>query len=300
MIPFYATFFWKLCYNRDMEPAILKFFEGIRCVPLDWIFGIFSFLGEGLTVGVIVLLLFWLLPRRTGEQLLVTAVSSAAVNAFLKNAISRPRPYAAGVVSRRDVDTPLFSTRDLGDTLSCPSGHAQATSSALCAGAMLRKKIYGWVLFGVLIALVCCSRMYFGVHYPTDVLLGTALGVLIAVLWHLVYRYAYKARYFCLMGLAAALLLTLPFYPEHDHVQMTALLSGAAFFLPLCSFLKYKETDVLWKRLLHIPLGGLAAGAMFGVALLFPEGLGFTLLKWFLLFGAGTFGATALFKLCRV
>ena len=71
----------------------------------------------------------------------------------------------------------------------------------------MRKKIYGWVLFGVLIALVCCSRMYFGVHYPTDVLLGTALGVLIAVLWHLVYRYAYKARYFCLMGLAAALLL---------------------------------------------------------------------------------------------
>ena len=283
-----------------MDASILQFFEKIRCVPLDWVFGIFSFLGEGLTVGVIVLLLFWLLPRKTGEQLLVTAVSSAAVNAFLKDAISRPRPYVDGIVARRDIDTPLFSTRDLGDTLSCPSGHAQATSSALAAGAMIGKKIWGWVLFAVLILLVCCSRMYFGVHYPTDVLLGTALGVLIAVIWHLVYRYAYNIRYFLIMGLAVLLLLTVPFYPEHDHVQMAALLAGAAFFLPMCSFLKYREPDKLWKRFLHIPLGILAAGVMFGIAYFFPEGLGFTLLKWFLLFGAGTFGATALFKLCRV
>lgn len=286
-------------YNRGMEAVILQFFEGIRTPALTWVFGALSFLGEGLTVGAVILLLYWLLGGRAGEQLLVTAVSSAALNAMMKEAVSRPRPYAAGVVERLDVDTPLFSTRGLGDALSFPSGHAQATSSGVFAGAMLKKRIWGWILAAFFLLGVCASRLYFGVHYPTDLLAGALFGLIVALFWHLVYRDLYAFRYYFLAAFALVCLFMLPFSPEKDFVHMTALLAGAAFFLPLTSYLRAPMSKG-WRRVFRLPVGLACVGAVFAATYFLPEGAGFSLLKWFLLVGAGTFLAAVFFKALKI
>ncbi len=284
---------------RGMEATILQFFEGIRTPALTWVFGIFSTLGEGIVVGAIILLLYWLIGGRVGEQLLVTAASSAAFNAMLKEAVHRPRPFVAGVVERLDVDTPLFSTRDLGDYLSFPSGHAQATASGVFAGAMCKRRAWGWLLAILFLALVCVSRLYFGVHYPTDVLTGAVLGLVVALFWHLIYRDLYDYRYYFLGAFALVCLFMLPFAPTSDFVHMTALTAGAAFFLPLTSFLKAPMPKG-WRRLLRLPVGLLLVGAMFAATYFLPEGAGYSLLKWFLLVGAGTFLASVLFKALKI
>ena len=56
-----------------MEQAILLFFEKLHTPALTFVFGALSFLGEGLTVGVVIVLLYWLIGGRVGEQLLFTA-----------------------------------------------------------------------------------------------------------------------------------------------------------------------------------------------------------------------------------
>ncbi len=282
-----------------MEQTILQFFEEIRTPALTWLFGIFSFLGEGLTVGAVILLLYWLLGGKTGEQLLFTAVSSAALNSMMKEAVRRPRPYAAGVVERLDVDTPLFSTRGLGDDLSFPSGHAQATSSGIFAGALRGKKIWGWLIAVLYLLLVCASRLYFGVHYPTDVLAGALYGLVIAVFWHLIFSEAYDFRYYILMALALVSLLALPLSPSSDFVHMTALISGAAFFLPLTSYLHIPMSEGK-RRIWRIPVGLACVGVVFLATYFLPEGAAFSLLKWFLLVGSGTFGAGVFFKILKI
>ncbi len=287
-------------YNRGMEQAILQFFENLRCPALTYFFGTFSFFGEAVIISAIILLLYWLIGGSAGEQLLFTAVTSASVNSFIKATVMRPRPYAAGVVERLDVDTPFFTTRNLGDNLSFPSGHAQATTSAVLTGAMKKQRVWIWICAVLFILLVCCSRLYFGVHYPTDVLTGVLLGTAIAVFWHLIFRHAYDKRYFILMGIAVVMLLLLPLALEKDNVHMTALVSGGAFFLPLTSLLNYKPPKKFWRRLIRIPVGLICTGAVFAATRLFPDGYGFSLLSWFLLAGAATFLSTLFFKIAKI
>ena len=87
----------------------------------------------------------------------------------LKEAVGRPRPYVA-----HPDPPPLLHAGDG----SFPSGHA-ATSFA--GAALVSRYLPGGrpVLFGVAVA-VAFSRLYVGVHYPSDVVAGAALGLLVA------------------------------------------------------------------------------------------------------------------------
>ncbi len=282
-----------------MEEVILKFFESIRCVPLDVVFGFFSLVGESAVLAAALFLVYWLASPETGELFAVSVLTSVPVNVSLKYAVRRPRPYAAEVVSRRDVDTPVFSTRDLGDDVSFPSGHAQ-TAACLAAAVSLRaKRAWVWTLSALSLLLVMVSRLYFGVHYPTDVLAGALIGVLIALFWKLVYAKFHGARYYLLCAFAVLALIPLFFTCPHDYVQAAGLISGAAFFLPLCDMIR-RDPSPFPKRLWRVPLGLVAAGAAFALSLCFPADEGFHLLKWFLIVGAATLGAQALFRLCKV
>ena len=289
-----------MCYNSDMEQSILRFFERLHCAPLTYIFGFFSFLGEGITVAGVVILLYWLWGK-AGEQLFFTAISSAAVNSLIKTTALRPRPYTVpGLLQDRIlIDTPLFSTVGLGDNLSFPSGHMQASTSALAAGCARCKRLWLRIAAPVLIFLIACSRLYFGVHYFSDVLAGFSFGLIFAIAWDLIFRYAYELRYMILCGLAIVLIPLVGIFPGEDFLMTAALLCGGAVFLPLTALLRYEAPAGL-KRLARIPVGALRAGMVYAVFLFIPEIDGLYFLKWFLLAGAATLGANALFKLFKI
>ncbi|MFC7303944.1 bifunctional phosphatase PAP2/diacylglycerol kinase family protein [Streptomyces monticola] len=96
------------------------------------------------------------------------ALASATVNTLGKGAVRRTRPVLDAVpVVRHLPRQPLTS--------SFPSGHA-ASAAAFAAGAALESHRWGAALAPVA-ASVAFSRIYTGVHYPSDVLVGAALGV---------------------------------------------------------------------------------------------------------------------------
>lgn len=97
------------------------------------------------------------------------AMGALATNVFLKNLVQRIRPYAALEKLRILVSEP--------SDWSFPSGHATASFAAAWVLFRLAPKKVGVpaLLLAILIAL---SRLYVGVHYPTDVLAGAAIGVL--------------------------------------------------------------------------------------------------------------------------
>ena len=113
---------------------------------------------------------------RRRPLLTVTALTAGCVWAAdlltmgLKPLIDRPRPF----------DTLGEADPLLGGTLgsSLPSGHA-ATSFA---GAVVLAYVFrrGLPLFLLLAAAIAYSRLYVGVHYPSDVLLGGVLGAAVA------------------------------------------------------------------------------------------------------------------------
>jgi len=109
---------------------------------------------------------------RTAIVVMATAASGEILNVVLKNLFLRPRP---------DVVPHL---RDVSGTMSFPSGHAMESAIIyLTLGAMLMQfaerrvtKIYCIGLAVFLTLLVGVTRVFLGVHYPTDVVAGWMFG----------------------------------------------------------------------------------------------------------------------------
>jgi undecaprenyl-diphosphatase len=125
----------------------------------------------GLAAGVA-----FLLKRPPLPALLLTAgcVWSADLIALgLKSATDRPRPYETLPAA-----DPLIKAA-LGQSL--PSGHAATSFAGAVALTFLWRK--GAPFFFLLATAIAFSRIYVGVHYPTDVLAGAALGVAVGLAW---------------------------------------------------------------------------------------------------------------------
>ena len=128
--------------------------------------------------------LWWRRQQRVAAiALIVSIVGSALLSSLLKVLFARPRPA-------------VFPPLTPETTYSFPSGHALAAVALFGFAAYLlwQQKQRIWAVFVVLFALlVSFSRIYLGVHYPSDVLGSLSLGLLWLAVVIGGYRY-YQAR----------------------------------------------------------------------------------------------------------
>ncbi len=130
------------------------------------------------TIMTVAIVGYLLLSRERAEALLMTVAVSGgiALNDALKFVFARPRPDVEFHAAR------VFTT-------SFPSGHASLSAIAyLTIGALLARSrsslkigLYVMSLAVFLTMLIGISRIYLGVHYPTDVLGGWCVGAAWAV-----------------------------------------------------------------------------------------------------------------------
>jgi len=109
-----------------------------------------------------------LMPRRRRDWLVAGAVAFTAHAAavVIKRLVRRRRPHHPAVAVH--VGTP--------SELSFPSAHATSTTAA----AILMGRTTGLPLPAVVVPPMALSRILLGVHYPSDVAFGVALGAVIA------------------------------------------------------------------------------------------------------------------------
>ena len=125
----------------------------------------------GMVVAAVTIFLLIAGKARTSLFVLIASFSGGLIAMALKAAFDRPRPN-------------LFSHGDLVLSASFPSGHAMISAVVyLTLGALLARlvmpvklKIYVMSLALMLTIIVGLSRIYLGVHWPTDVLAGGVAG----------------------------------------------------------------------------------------------------------------------------
>ena len=77
------------------------------------------------------------------------------------------------------------------------------------------------------------SRLYFGVHYPTDVLVGATMGALFAIFWEFIYQKAEDKKYLACAVFAVISIVFAILCPTKSMVEMCALCVGGAIALPI-------------------------------------------------------------------
>ena len=161
----------------DFEGSILLWIQNnLRSDFLDPIMKAITMLGDKGMIWILITLGL-LIVRRTRPLGVVCAVSMVfgliVTNLIIKNWVARVRPY--------EVIQGLQCIVPLADDWSFPSGHT--TNSLACAWVLFRRapKKFG-VPALILAILIAFSRLYVGIHFPTDVLGGAVVGICSACL----------------------------------------------------------------------------------------------------------------------
>ena len=139
----------------QFDDTIYNFIFSLRCDFLDiFLKGITKF---GNTIPILCIVIILLIKFNKNDRILLgsNAVLSVLVNTIIKNIIQRPRPDHLRLIKQGGY--------------SFPSGHSMI---AVC--------VYGTILT-LLILLIGISRIYVGVHYPSDVLTGYLISIIILI-----------------------------------------------------------------------------------------------------------------------
>jgi membrane-associated phospholipid phosphatase len=162
--------------TRSVDENTLRWLEARRTPLMDEAMLQVTTLGDGIVLVVLVgvtALFLWLTQHRWSVYILVLGVFGGQLFSLgLKGAFRRPRPDMIEAIT--NVSTTSF-----------PSGHAMSATLAYGAVAWLVSRLEPtpalrratWAVAVLTIIAIGFSRMYLGVHYPSDVLAGFAAGV---------------------------------------------------------------------------------------------------------------------------
>ena len=170
----------QLC--QPFDHAVMAVIQQLSGAMMDKIMLVFTFLGEETFAILLLIAVYWCWDKRIGEYLLFSLYTAMSLNGLLKDIICRPRPFLNDEFSDLryvKVKGLLVDTEHLSSSWSFPSGHSQTAGSIY--GSLINGRKLGIKVCGIaVILLVMLSRVYLGVHYPTDTIVGAVLGLLCA------------------------------------------------------------------------------------------------------------------------
>jgi undecaprenyl-diphosphatase len=169
-------------YLQAADEGTLFWFENHHTPWLNKVMQSLTDLGEGDTLLTLILVVgigyfVWKLPR-TAAIVLIMALLAYALTTNIKRIVSRPRPEVA------------WALIPVPGNMSFPSGHALNTMAifgaiALTLSRRLHQRSLRWLVLAMgflLPLLIGISRVYLGVHYPSDVIGGWTAGLACAFL----------------------------------------------------------------------------------------------------------------------
>ena len=163
-------------YTQQFDEAVLRWMERHQTPFLESLMIEVTMLGTWIVVLSIVSiagLFLWLTRHRYSTVLLFVATAGGiGLNNILKIGFDRPRPQ-------------VFEWGTHVSSSSFPSGHAMSSAVVYITVAYLAARLQKThtarlatlAVAGFIVAVICFSRMYLGVHYPSDVAAGVIIGL---------------------------------------------------------------------------------------------------------------------------
>ena len=271
----------------------------------SWLLGpmkFFSFLGQEEFYLLVAPVLFWCIDPGLGLRAGVGLMISSGVNACLKLGFNDPRPYWLH---------PGVQTFAAETSFGAPSGHAQNAVVVWGIIAAWVRKTWFWIVAVIVMFMIGLSRMYLGVHFPSDVVIGWIVGAIL--LWTILrfekpllswfQHHSTKTQILLVLGASLAIILVgasvrlilgdwrvpeewiqlagrAPDSEPINPLALSGLISNAGVFfgLSLGGILLWKRGwfdagGFLWKRIVRYLIGVIGVVVIwYGLGAVFPRG----------------------------
>jgi membrane-associated phospholipid phosphatase len=221
---------------------------------LDLPFTALTLMGGEVFLVLFVLLLYWCIDRRMGIRLGVLFLLSGYLNTLAKAIANQPRPFEYDTRVKK-----LFVASGGG----FPSGHTQNTVVIWGYVASRSQSVELWLTAGLLMVLVPLSRVYLGLHFPTDLLGGYLFGALTLLLYcwlePIAEAWLRRRRLALQLGLAftlpALLMLAFPGNDKNGIIAASTLMGMGIGFALERHWVNFSTEGIMWKRALRFLLG---------------------------------------------
>jgi membrane-associated phospholipid phosphatase len=238
---------------------IIRTIQSFSHPSLTTLMRIITAFGSTQAYVILLPLVYWCIDEKKGLRLGIAVLVSAWINISLKFLLNQPRPFfeaydpALGMIAE-----------ELGGF---PSGHAQNSLVKWFIIASWSKRKWPYAAAALICLLISFSRIYLGVHFPTDILGGWMLGGLVlcayfflvkqlepqpdgesrgrGFLKECIERGGFRAE---LMAAAAAAFIMILYRPSEEAIMPGGMLFGMALGYSLNKrYIGFKSSGVLGK-----------------------------------------------------
>ncbi|MGH2349150.1 MAG: phosphatase PAP2 family protein [bacterium] len=285
----------------DWGLQVIVVIQQVRTPLLDQMFRWITFMGEEQFYLLFLTALMWAVNFRVGAGIAIAFLLSVYVNSIVKDVLGLPRPF--------ELDPSVRVESAVGAGL--PSGHAQNGLVVWGALAAWAHRRWVWIVAVAVIVLLGFSRIYLGVHFPTDVLGGYGIGAVILFFylrWHEAVPRSIGARPLgtqLLIALVVPVVLLLV-WRTGDTVSAMGTLTGLSVGLVLKHrYVPFDAGGPAWRRVLRFLVGAIVLIVLYvGLSAVFPREGGaaeaFRFLRYGLLGIWAGLGAPWVFRLLRL
>ncbi|MDD4123576.1 MAG: phosphatase PAP2 family protein [Bacilli bacterium] len=283
---------------KEFQLEIIRWIQQFNNGFLDSLFEDITMFGEELIAILIIAFMYFCYNKQLAKKLTYIMLTSMTFNGIIKNIVKAPRPIGEEGIRSLRVET--------ATGYSFPSGHTQTAATLYTSLSLFIKKRWASILTTIIIILVAISRLYLGVHYPADVIVGAFLGIAFAFGGNYLYDHYKKENY--LFGITAIIFIPFAIFFAIDNSALSAdffklygLFVGA--FLALVFEKKYVNFTIpkaIWKKAIRLALGLLIIiGIKEGLKIVFPDVFYLHFIRYFLMAFVGFGLYPMLFKKLR-
>jgi membrane-associated phospholipid phosphatase len=274
-------------YRNSFEWQVMEFFHSFSSNVLNPIFKFITEFGSGEIVFAIIILLYYCFNKDLAKKLSYILATSFIFNGIFKSLFLAKRPFQfPGKEYLRQMPE-----SDGATGTSFPSGHSQNAGSLYYSLIVNKTSRIVKIVSIILLILVPISRLYLGVHFFGDVIIGLLLGIGIAFGFNYLYDKIKNTKLLYLIS-SFIILTTIPFLIinwNNPHCADLFKSFGLALAVFLSNFIETKfinfTTNVPVKnKIIRVILGLVfTLGIKSGLKTIFPNLNIFHLIRYFIM-----------------